>query len=99
MPSPREIKYFQNQNEPDMQLEIITPEKKIYTGEVKLVQVPGSNGSFEILKNHAPIISTLEKGEIKIIDLQDRIVYFDISGGVIEVNQNKIIVLAETILF
>ena len=82
-----------------MQLEIITPEKKIYTGEVKLVQVPGSNGSFEILKNHAPIISTLEKGEIKIIDLQDRIVYFDISGGVIEVNQNKIIVLAETILF
>jgi F-type H+-transporting ATPase subunit epsilon len=99
MLSPREIKYFQNQNEGDMQLEIITPEKKIYTGEIKLVQVPGSKGSFEILKNHAPIISTLEKGEIKIIDLQDRIVYFDISGGVIEVNQNKIIILAETILF
>jgi F-type H+-transporting ATPase subunit epsilon len=82
-----------------MQLEIITPEKKIYTGEIKLVQVPGSKGSFEILNNHAPIISTLENGEIKIIDLQDRIVYFDISGGVIEVNQNKIIILAEIVLF
>jgi F-type H+-transporting ATPase subunit epsilon len=82
-----------------MQLDIITPEKKIYTGEVKLVQVPGSKGSFEILNNHAPIISTLENGEIKIIDLQDRKIYFDISGGVIEVNQNKIIILAELVLF
>ena len=82
-----------------MQLDIITPEKKIYTGEVKLVQVPGSKGSFEILNNHAPIISTLENGEIKIIDLQDRKIYFDISGGVIEVNQNKIIILAEVVLF
>jgi F-type H+-transporting ATPase subunit epsilon len=82
-----------------MQLEIITPEKKIYSGDAKLVQVPGSKGSFEILNNHAPIISTLEKGAIKIIDLQDRIVYFDINGGVIEVNQNKIIILAETVLF
>ena len=82
-----------------MQLEIITPEKKIYTGEIKLVQVPGSKGSFEILNNHAPIISTLEKGDIKIIDLQDRIVYFDISGGVIEVNHNKIIILAELVMF
>jgi F-type H+-transporting ATPase subunit epsilon len=82
-----------------MQLEIITPEKKIYTGDIKLVQVPGSKGSFEILNNHAPIISTLENGEIKIIDLQDRKIYFDIKGGVIEVNQNKIIILAETVLF
>ena len=82
-----------------MQLDIITPEKKIFTGEVKLVQVPGSKGSFEILNNHAPIISTLENGEIKIIDLQDRKIYFDISGGVIEVNQNKIIILAELVLF
>jgi F-type H+-transporting ATPase subunit epsilon len=82
-----------------MQLEIITPEKKIYSGDVKLVQVPGSKGSFEILNNHAPIISTLEHGSIKVIDLQDRTVFFDINGGVIEVNKNKIIILAETILF
>ncbi len=90
---------MQNQNETYMQLEIITPEKKIYTGDIKLVQVPGSKGSFEILNNHAPIISTLENGEIKIIDMQDRKIYFDIKGGVIEVNQNKIIILAETVLF
>lgn len=93
------INCWLNQSEINMQLEIITPEKKIYSGDAKLVQVPGSKGSFEILNNHAPIISTLEKGAIKIIDLQDRIVYFDINGGVIEVNQNKIIILAETVLF
>ena len=80
-----------------MQLEIITPDQKIFTGEVKLVKVPGSKGSFEILKNHAPIISTLDKGEIKIINLQDRISYFEISGGVIEAKQNNIIILAESV--
>jgi F-type H+-transporting ATPase subunit epsilon len=80
-----------------MQLEIITPDQKIFTGEVKLVKVPGSKGSFEILKNHAPIISTLENGEIKIIDLHDRIIYYDISGGVIEAKQNNIIILAESV--
>jgi F-type H+-transporting ATPase subunit epsilon len=80
-----------------MQLEIITPDQKIFTGEVKLVKVPGSKGSFEILKNHAPIISTLDKGEIKIINLQDRVSYYEISGGVIEVKQNNIIILAESV--
>jgi len=80
-----------------MQLEIITPDQKIFTGEVKLVKVPGSKGSFEILKNHAPIISTLEHGEIKIINLQDRIINYEISGGVIEVKQNNIIILAESV--
>jgi F-type H+-transporting ATPase subunit epsilon len=80
-----------------MQLEIITPDQKIFTGEVKLVKVPGSKGSFEILKNHAPIISTLEQGEIKIISQQDRIINYEISGGVIEVKQNNIIILAESV--
>jgi F-type H+-transporting ATPase subunit epsilon len=80
-----------------MQLEIITPDKKIFTGEVKLVKVPGSKGSFEILKNHAPIISTLEHGEIKIINQQDRIINYEISGGVIEAKQNNIIILAESV--
>jgi len=67
-----------------MFLEIITPEKKLFTGEVKLIQVPGTKGSFEILKNHAPIISTLDQGTIKIIDQQDQEDFFDIPGGVIE---------------
>jgi F-type H+-transporting ATPase subunit epsilon len=80
-----------------MLLEIITPDKKVYQGEVKLVKVPGSKGSFEVLKNHAPIISTLDKGEIKIIDNSDKTTYFDISGGVIEVKRNIIIILAESL--
>jgi F-type H+-transporting ATPase subunit epsilon len=81
-----------------MQLEIITPDQKVFTGDVKLVKVPGSKGSFEILKNHAPIISTLENGEIKIIDMQDKTTFYEISGGVIEVKQNTIIILAESVI-
>ena len=79
-----------------MLLEIIAPDQKLYSGEVDLVQVPGSKGSFEILRNHAPIISTLEPGQIRIVDQKGGIRLFDVDGGVIEVKNNKIIVLAET---
>ena len=78
-----------------MHLEIVTPDAKIYTGEIKLVQVPGTVGLFEIMNNHAPIISTLTKGKIKVIDTDKKTQYFDIKGGVVEVNKNQIIVLAE----
>ena len=47
-----------------MNLEIITPDKSVYTGEVSLVQLPGIDGSFEVLDNHAPLISVLKKGKI-----------------------------------
>lgn len=80
-----------------MFLEIITPDKKVFSGEVKLVKVPGSKGAFEILKNHAPIISTLDKGTIKVIDLNDKEQIFEVNGGVIENKANKIIVLAESV--
>jgi F-type H+-transporting ATPase subunit epsilon len=79
-----------------MNLQIITPDTRIYEGEVKLVQVPGSKGSFQVLKNHAPIISTLEEGEIRIIDDKNHTALFPISGGVIEVKNNEIIILAES---
>ena len=79
-----------------MLLEIISPDKKLYSGEVDLVQVPGSKGSFEILRNHAPIISTLEQGRIKIVDVKGGTTFFEVDGGVIESKNNKIIVLAET---
>ena len=79
-----------------MLLEIITPDKKVYEGEVKLVKVPGSMGSFEILKSHAPIISTLDDGEIKIIDSSDKTSLLKIGGGVIEVKNDRIIILAES---
>ncbi|MFO7933671.1 MAG: ATP synthase F1 subunit epsilon [Bacteroidales bacterium] len=79
-----------------MLLEIIAPDHELYSGEVDLVQVPGSKGSFEILRNHAPIISTLEQGRIKIIDKKGSTIYYEVDGGVVEVKNNKIIVLAET---
>lgn len=79
-----------------MHLEIITPDKKIFEGEVKLIQLPGSKGGFEMLKNHAPIISTLEKGTIKIQDENDKEQLFEVDGGVVENKSNKIIVLVES---
>jgi F-type H+-transporting ATPase subunit epsilon len=76
-----------------MELEILTPDKKIYSGQIKLVKLPGSDGSFGILQNHAPLISTLEKGQIKVIDVNNDIKFFDVSEGVVEVLNNKIVVL------
>jgi F-type H+-transporting ATPase subunit epsilon len=78
-----------------MYLEIITPEETIFKGEIKLIRVPGTKGSFEVLQNHAPLISTLEKGEIKVVDRTDKESRFEINGGVIEVKDNKIIVLSD----
>ena len=78
-----------------MLLEIIAPDKEVYSGEVDLVQVPGSKGSFEILRNHAPIISTLEQGQIKIVDIKGAVSFFDVDGGVIEAKNKIIIVVAE----
>ena len=78
-----------------MILEIITPEKQVFSGELTSVQFPGINGGFEILNNHAPIISTLGKGEIRVITTDKNTEKFDINGGVIEMQNNKIIVLAD----
>ena len=80
-----------------MLLEILTPAKSVYSGEVKLVKVPGSNGSFEILKNHAPIISTLMEGELKVETASGETIRYKISGGVVEMKGNHIVVLAESI--
>ena len=77
-----------------MNLEIITPEKKLFEGKIKLVQVPGKSGSFEVLKNHAPIISTLNSGTIKIITDKDKKETVQISSGIIEVKMNNITILA-----
>ena len=78
-----------------MLLEIITPESKVYEGEVKSVLLPGTNGKFEILNNHAPIISTLTAGQIRIVNNNDKRELFNINGGVIEMQNNNIIVLAD----
>lgn len=79
-----------------MQLEIITPDKKVYSGEVDSVKLPGAEGSFGILNNHAPIIASLKKGTIKVTDSKKHVENFEINGGVVEVQNNKVIVLAES---
>ncbi|AKD03464.1 ATP synthase F1 subunit epsilon [Pontibacter korlensis] len=79
-----------------MYLEIITPDKKVYAGEVEAAQFPGANGSFEVLDSHAPLISTLDKGSIRITTNKGQ-EFFTVDGGVVEVLNNKIIVLAESV--
>ena len=78
-----------------MLLEIISPDKEIYKGDVELIQLPGVEGSFEILNNHAPLISVLKKGKIKIHDNSKKEHFFEIKRGVIEVLKNEIIILIE----
>lgn len=78
-----------------MNLEIITPDRSVFTGEVSLVQLPGIDGSFEILNNHAPLISVLQKGKIKIKDDKGQEQFFEVNGGVVEVLKNKVLILAE----
>lgn len=77
-------------------LEVITPSKIAYNGDVKSVTVPGTLGSFQILFNHAPIISSLEVGKIKIVDTEGNEKVFATSGGTVEVRNNKVLVLAES---
>jgi F-type H+-transporting ATPase subunit epsilon len=80
-----------------MKIEIITPDKKIYDGEIKSVRVPGKKGSFQVLKDHAPIISTLDSGPVRMVDQDNNEIIYNISGGVIEVKANKIILLADSV--
>jgi F-type H+-transporting ATPase subunit epsilon len=80
-----------------MKIEIITPDRKVFDGEIKSVRVPGKKGSFQVLKDHAPIISTLDNGLVITVDQEGTEKIFEISGGVIEVKANKIILLADTV--
>jgi F-type H+-transporting ATPase subunit epsilon len=80
-----------------MKIEIITPDHKVFEGDIKSIRVPGRMGSFQVLKDHAPIISTLENGPVIIVDQADKETIYEINGGVIEVKMNKIILLAESV--
>lgn len=77
-----------------MHLEIITPEKKIFEGEVSVATFPGADGSFQVLNNHAPLVSLLKDGvvEYKSKELSEQI---RITGGVVEVLKDKVILLAD----
>jgi len=79
-----------------LNLEILTPEKKLYSGEVYGVQMPGISGSFEVLDRHAPLISALKAGRIKVLkDKQNHTATFEIQGGFVEVLNNRVTVLVE----
>ena len=78
-----------------MILEILTPDKKVFKGEILSAQFPGIDGSFGVLHNHAPLISILKAGKIKLTDSQNQEQFIEIKGGMLEVLKNKILVLAE----
>lgn len=77
-----------------MNLEILTPEKKVFEGEVSSAIFPGADGSFQVLNNHAPLVSLLKDGaiEFRTKEKTEKVV---ITGGVVEVLQNQVIVLAD----
>ncbi|TDH22998.1 ATP synthase F1 subunit epsilon [Segetibacter sp. 3557_3] len=78
-----------------MTLEILTPEKKLYSGEVYGVQLPGIDGLFEVLDRHAPIVSALTKGNLKVLNSKTSSSNYTIQGGFVEVINNKATVLVE----
>ena len=78
-----------------MTLEILTPEKKLYSGEVYGVQLPGVDGKFEILDKHAPLVSALGKGNIKILTSKTITEEYAVTSGFVEVLNNKATVLVE----
>ena len=81
-----------------MHLEVITPEQKVFEGEVSITTLPGSDGSFQILNHHAALISALTKGTLSFRTNEGELREHKIEGGVVEVLNNRVIVLAEKIL-
>ncbi|WP_422007317.1 ATP synthase F1 subunit epsilon [Roseivirga pacifica] len=80
-----------------MLLEVVTPDKKVFGGEAQAVTFPGSDGEFQVLNSHAPMISALGKGKMTIkASGQEEVVIID--GGVVEVLNNKVVVLAESVI-
>jgi F-type H+-transporting ATPase subunit epsilon len=80
----------------ELNLEIITTEKPIFKGQVDVITIPGTLGGFQILKNHAPLISSFEIGILKVKKDSDE-TYYTTAGGTVEVNKNKVLVLADSI--
>jgi len=92
-----------------MHLEIVSPEATLFSGEVESVIVPGTSGSFQMLNNHAPIVSTLKEGTVKIsgkMDLDETVkikfkqqdpntTWFEINSGTVEMRDNKLILLSD----
>lgn len=83
-----------------MNVEILTPERKVFSGDVYGVQLPGVEGSFEVLEKHAPLVAALKAGRLKILkDKNNHFSFFDIQSGFVEVLNNKATVLVESAVF
>ena len=81
-----------------MHLEILTPEKKIFEGNVTTVTFPGADGSFQVLDNHAPLISLLKEGVVEYRSSKESNQTLRITGGVVEVLKNKVVLLADGVI-
>jgi len=77
-------------------VEIITSSKSVYKGQIKSITIPGTLGNFQVLFNHAPLLSTFEIGKIKLNDVNDKEIEYATSGGTVEVSDNKILILADS---
>ena len=91
-----------------MHLEIVTPEEVLFSDQIDVVNVPGVNGEFQILNNHAPVVSVLQKGYIKLdqntainpknkdkFEVKDGKICYPVNGGVVELKDNKVIILVD----
>ena len=81
-----------------MYLEIVTPDEKVFEGEVVTATFPGADGSFQVMNNHAAMISTLGVGDLRYTEEKKKEEILEVDGGVVEVLQNKVVVLAEKIV-
>ena len=82
--------------EKNFQLDIITPSRTVFSGEVQSFTTPGFEGTFQVLLNHAPLLSSSSMGEVKVIDAEGKVIRCATSGGFVEVKSNKVILLAES---
>ncbi len=78
-----------------MKVKITKPDSSLYDGTAKLVQLPGTGGKFEILENHAPIISSLAKGVVRLVDDEDKEHTFEVRGGVVKGQHNDLLILVQ----
>lgn len=78
-----------------MRVDIISPEKMLFSGEAKSITMPGTNGSFQVLQHHAPMISTLDEGVVEMELVTNERKTFNIKGGVVEIRNNEVSLLAD----
>ena len=78
-----------------MRVNIIKPDTTLFEGDAKLVQMPGTDGLFEMMENHAPIIASLAAGKVRIVLPDDKEQLFEINAGVVKGQQNEVLILVQ----